>query len=244
MKFNLDTINICNNIFIKVSLDKTNFIFSTAENNLDFNKNSEIGQDNLAKLKNWFSVEKVGYLSQIHSNNIYEYKNQICDNLEGDAIISNKKSVAIGIFTADCVPILLYDKKNKAIAAIHSGWRGTYNHITMDTIDRLNKEYNTKAEDIIAIIGPHISKCCYEVSESLISKFKNDNLYNDFIIDDGNRNLDLSQCIIAQLLNKKVSNENILDLNMCTYCNEDYRFHSYRKDQNTGRQFSFVYISE
>ena len=71
------------------------------------------------------------------------------------------------MFTADCVPVILVDKENEAIAAIHSGWKGTFSSIVTETILRMKEEYNSKAENIVAYIGPHIRQCCYEVSEDL-----------------------------------------------------------------------------
>ena len=86
---------------------------------------------------------------------------------EGDAIITNVKNVIIGVFTADCVPVILVDEENKVIAAIHSGWRGTFESITLKTIKKMKEEFNTNEINIKAYIGPHIRKCCYEVSEEL-----------------------------------------------------------------------------
>ena len=160
--------------FIKIDLEGANAVFSTAKNGLDFNKNTDEGRKNIENIKKWFDVSEVGFLDQTHSDNVYIYNGKV---EEGDALITNKESTAVGVFTADCVPILLYDKANKVVAAIHSGWRGTFSCIVSKTIDEMKKKYGTKSQDLVAYIGPHMHQCCYEVSEELIDKFKNSEVY-------------------------------------------------------------------
>lgn len=128
------------------------------------------------------------------------------------------------------------------MAAVHSGWKGTINCIVAKTIDRLIKDYNSEIKDIKVYIGPHNMKCCYEVSEELIETFKNKDIYKDTYINDG-RNLSLKQCIIKQLNDKGICDDQINKLNMCTYCSKEYSFHSYRKSkEKSGRIFSFIFI--
>lgn len=195
---------------------------------------------NIDYIKNLYNLKSVGYLHQVHSTVIKEF-NGIPS--EGDAIITDEKQVALGVFTADCVPILLYDKKKEVIAAIHSGWKGTYDEITLKTLMKMKEKYDVKGEDIIAVIGPHIRKCCYEVSDDLVNSFKSKEIYKSININH-DRNLDLSSCIEAQLKQFGVKEKNILDMALCTKCNEDTMFHSYRRDkEKSGRNFSFIFIS-
>ena len=65
------------------------------------------------------------------------------------------------------MPILLYDKANNVIAAVHSGWKGTFSCILLKTIDDMEKKYGTKPKDLVVCIGPHMHQCCYEVGEEL-----------------------------------------------------------------------------
>ena len=74
-----------------------------------------------------------------------------------DALITRELGYCLCISTADCVPVLIYDKKHSAIAAIHAGWRGTVAYIVRDTLLRMEKEFGTSGEDVIACIGPSIS---------------------------------------------------------------------------------------
>ncbi len=237
---NFEKINVGAYTFLKSEFKNANFIFSTGENHLNFNKNIDEGKENLNNIKKWFLLEEVCYLDQVHSSIVRNFKDK---DKEGDAIITNKFNRAVGVFTADCVPILLYDKENEAIGAVHSGWRGTYENIVINTLKKMKENYNTKAENIIASIGPHIKDCCYEVSYELINKFKEDKIYNDYNIN-YKRNLNMEACILAQLSNVGVKNENIIRANLCTMCSSDPKFYSYRKEGNIGRQFSFVYLNK
>ena len=87
--------------------------------------------------------------------------------------ITNEKNVALTVFSADCVPILFLDPKNKAIGAAHCGWRGTFKKLAPKMIKELKRLYGSKPEDILTAICPAIKSCCYEVSKDL---------YDDFIL--------------------------------------------------------------
>ena len=115
-------------------------------------------------------------LNQIHSNKViyFENDNSVKNKLSGDAIVTKVKNVAIGILTADCVPILLYDSKQKIIGCIHSGWKGALNGVIKNTIKKF-QELNSKTENLIAIVGPCIGKESYEVKIDFYNKFINKN---------------------------------------------------------------------
>ncbi|QGU95271.1 peptidoglycan editing factor PgeF [Clostridium bovifaecis] len=225
--------------FIGFEDEKFHIYFSTAEKNLNFNKNTSEGISNLENLRIWFGLDSIGYLNQTHSDIVYAYDEEVHD---GDAIITDKKNIGIGVFTADCIPILIYDKDKEVIAAIHSGWKGTLKCIVQKAIDKMILKYNTDARDLVVYIGPHNMQCCYEVSDDLIEEFKKQEIYQNINIAK-NRNLSLQSCIISQLLEKEVNLEQINPLNICTYCSNEYSLHSYRKDkEESGRMFSFIFI--
>lgn len=234
------------NDFIKFQQGKIEIVFSTAENNKNFNRNTEDGVRELESLIGKFHSENVEYLKQIHSNKVYTYRKGDKDfkENEGDALITNEEKTIIGVFTADCVPIILVDEENKAIAAIHSGWKGTFLSIVSETILRMKEEYNSKVEKLVVYIGPHIRKCCYEVSEELKEQFSERFGIEDGKLFDG-RNLSLEECINNDLINSGVLEENINSLGICTNCEKEIKIHSYRKSNGAyGRLFSFVYIKE
>jgi YfiH family protein len=229
--------------FIIIDYEKYQIVFTNAEKERSFNRNTEEGIDEINSLKKEFNVNDVIYLKQIHSEKIllHRFNSKSIKDEEGDAIITNEKNVIIGVFTADCVPVILIDEENEVIAAIHSGWRGTFESITLKTIQKMKHEFNTNEMNIKAYIGPHIRKCCYEVSEELKLRFiekkktiNQEELFNE-------NNLNLEACIIDDLKKAGVQNYNINTLNLCTYCSDDVKLHSYRKSEGSyGRMFSFI----
>lgn len=224
--------------------EKINVVFSNAKMDRSFNRHTEDGVNNLLSLKDDFNVEEVQYIRQIHSDKVYVYSKgdkEFIEN-EGDAIVTNEKSVIIGAFTADCVPVILVDENKGVIGAVHSGWKGTFNDISKKAIEKMIVDFNCNVKNIKAYIGPHIRQCCYEVSEELkemfIEKFNVDSekLFNG-------RNLSMELCIEEDLKLIGIKDENIYSFNLCTHCEEENKLFSYRGSNGTyGRLFSFSYI--
>ena len=109
--------------------------------------------------------------SQVHKTRIVHVKKntQREELLETDALVTNESGLCIAVMSADCVPILLYDKKNNAVGAVHSGWRGTVARILEKTLQQMHQIFGTKGEDIYAGIGPSVSQDSYEVGEEVVS---------------------------------------------------------------------------
>ena len=231
--------------FIIIDSEKSQIVFTNAVKERSFNRNIEEGIKELNSLKEEFNGNDIIYLKQIHSDKILKYRcnGKSIKDEEGDAIITNEKNVIIGVFTADCVPVILIDEEKEVIAAIHSGWKGTFESITLKTIEKMKVEFNANESNIKAYIGPHIKKCCYEVSEDLKIKFidKKGTISEEELFSENNLNLE--SCIIDDLKRAGVQDCNINSLNLCTYCSDDIKLHSYRKSQGSyGRMFSFIML--
>lgn len=183
-------------------------------------------------------------LKQIHSDKIVvlENENMIKNLYEGDSIITKLKNVAIGIKTADCLPILAYDSKNKIIAAIHSGWRGTVNRIIEKTINFLVNNYATDKENLVVFLGPSICKKCYSVKEDVFSVFKMEFKNMNYEKRDDCYHIDLKKINLEILINCGVNEKNIYVINDCTSCkNNEYQ--SYRINKNTKNfQINYIYM--
>ena len=159
-----------------------------------------------------------------------------------DALITNRTNIMLTILTADCVPILLFDPKQKVIAAIHAGWKGTKQQIASKTVEKMQKEFNSNPEDIIAGVAPSIGRCCYEVDSNVAKYFEAiDNAYDN----KGEKQmLDLPHINKLQLLNAGLTKENIEMSNICTACKVDDYF-SYRKEGGcSGRFMSMIGLSK
>lgn len=211
--------------------------FSTALNNINYKKEDKEGKKNLEDLKDIFNVKKVVYVNQIHSDKFIDATlKDFKGDVDCDAIVTKEKNTIIGVFTADCLPLIAYDKEKNVIAAIHSGWKGTYNEIAKKTCEYMKEEY--ECNNIKLLIGPHVMECCYEVSLELADKFR-EKFGEEVAL---NRKLNLKKCIEVQL-EGFVKKSNINSLDICTYCDKNFKMHSYReKNEQAGRLFSFLFI--
>lgn len=231
--------------YLVIDNKRTKVIFSTAEEGKNFNRNTKEGIDNLNRLIEEFCVDNVIYLKQIHSDIVLSFDGKGHKELiekEGDAIITNIKNSIIGVFTADCIPVILVDDELGVVVAIHSGWKGTFGSITKKAITRMKEEYGVNPMNIKAYIGPHIRKCCYEVSEELKEKFIMEKNIKESILFNG-RNLSMEDCILKDLQECGVKEENINSIGLCTHCSKEVKLYSYRaSDGDYGRLFSFVLI--
>lgn len=229
--------------FLVLDNDKSKVVFSTALDSRSFNRNTDEGKEALNSIVDDFNVKKVLYLNQVHSDKVYTYKNEenFIEN-DGDGIITNERNVAIGVFTADCVPVIIINEVSGVIGAVHSGWKGTFNSITKIALDKMKEEYGVDHKYTKIYIGAHIRKCCYEVSEDLKNKFlEKMNIEKDILFT--GRNLNLESCIEKNAIDSGVLGENIFTLNECTYCSTNIKLHSYRKSEGSyGRLFSFAIL--
>src|SRR5579864_1444883 len=109
---------------------------------------------------------------QIHSDIIHVVRNAAPGQLAGDGLITDRPGVALALLTADCLPVLLVDRKKQVIGAFHAGWRGTRQRIAEKGLGTMRREFGSRPEDVYAAIGPGIQKCCYEVGEELKEQFE------------------------------------------------------------------------
>lgn len=228
---------INNKEFITFSDENIKVKFSTALNGINYKKEDEDGKSNLNSLKELFSLDKVVYVNQIHSSDFIDATGKdFKGDKDCDAIVTSDKNTLVGVFTADCVPVIAYDKEKEVIAAIHSGWKGTYNNIVRSTCEYMKNNY--ECENIKVIIGPHVRECCYEVSEELANKFTV--AFGEDVC--SGRMLNLEKCVEVQLQGV-VKKENINSLGICTYCEKYIKMHSYRQNQEkSGRLFSTIFM--
>ena len=119
---------------------------------------------------NGIPIDDLFTLQQIHSTDVIELISNDM-SFKADAVVTKKKQLAIGIKTSDCVPILLFDPKQKMIAAAHAGWKGSLGNIVKNTVEKM-VALGSKVTDIHAVIGPAISSCCYDVSIDRAMMFK------------------------------------------------------------------------
>ncbi|WP_243369667.1 peptidoglycan editing factor PgeF [Geotalea sp. SG265] len=165
--------------------------------------------------------------------------------LECDGIITNQPRVLIGVTVADCVPVLLHDPVNGAIAALHAGWKGTAGEICKKGVAALQELFGSNPAEILAAVGPAIGPCCYEVDAPVMEAFKKGASGWDLHAvprGEGKWGLDLAGANRRQLTEAGLSDGNISVSTMCVSCNPEL-FFSYRRDQGeTGRQMGFIML--
>ena len=166
--------------------------------------------------------------------------------LKGDALITNVKNIAIGVLTADCVPIFIYDKNLKIISVIHAGWKGAYREIIKKVIKFLIKN-GSNAKDLIAVIGPGISQKNYEIQKDFKDKFIKKDKQNKifFKLIKNKTYFSLNKYIYSQL--KKLGVNNLEIINKDTFDPKNNFFSARRsihnKENDYGRNISIIMIN-
>ena len=183
------------------------------------------------KLK--ISLKKLLLMHQTHSNKaiIINEKNKNLKRFKSDALVTNLKGISLGVVTADCVPIFLYDVKNQIIGCIHAGWKGALTGIIENTVNKF-KKFNTKSK-IFASIGPCIGEKSYEVDvdfyKRFISKSKKNRKY--FLKKNNYKKLfNLRKYVSDKLIKLNIKVDHV---NHDTY-KEKSKFYSYRRSQKSG----------
>lgn len=174
---------------------------------------------------------------QIHSaevRSIRDYDDARREPQPGDALTANLPHLLLGIQTADCMPIVLVDERTHAFAAVHAGWRGTYAEIAVRTVERMQREYDTRPEDLLVALGPAICAENFEVGPEVLDQFRGKFRYADELISNlqpnGKGHLDLNRCNAQQLMDAGVRAARIYDSALCTVARNDL-FFSYRKER-------------
>ena len=156
---------------------------------------------------------------------------------EADALLTERVGLPLAIFTADCLPLILYDPAGRRLAAVHAGWRGTVQSVARAAVDRL-VEAGSPADGLVVAIGPSIGPCCYEVDgpviERLSAAFPGGWERWTIPAGPGKWMLDLWQANEDQLAAADVDRAMIDNPRLCTACNVD-RFYSYRREGSSRR---------
>ena len=164
-----------------------------------------------------------------------------------DAIITDIPHLCIGVSTADCIPILMYDNVKGVIAAVHAGWRGTVANIAGECISTMQNRYNCFPSDITAIIGPGISLESFEVGNEVYeefakAKFPMEKIAKCYPATNGNEkwHIDLWEANRLQMIDYGIKEENISIAGICTYKQHKDFFSARRLGINSGRIFNGI----
>lgn len=217
------------------------YFFSTKDDgNLAFHttNNKQSVEENRQKLaqKYGFENKRLIYMNQTHGANI-EIVDENSPNLieNCDAIITKNSNLVLMVMVADCIPIVLFDKKQKIISVIHAGRNSTFLEISKKTAQIFIEKFKSNPDDLKAIFGPSIQSCCYEVSPEMATIVEK-SFGKSFV---NHRNIDLQAINKMQLNSLGIKNIEISKI--CTKCGDENYF-SYRKDKNAGRFAGVAWI--
>lgn len=178
----------------------------------------------------------IQWLEQVHGNVVATVTTASEQAIVADASITRQKNIALAIMTADCLPILLSHKDGTEIAAIHGGWRP----LAANIIDKTVTQMHSKAADIVAWLGPCISKDAFEVGVEVKEAFTHQDIaFNNAFVKQGNGKYLANLHKIAQHQLESLGIRIIAHLAECTY-EENNKYYSYRKEQVTGRMASVI----
>ncbi len=227
---------------------------------------------NRAKFRRALGAEDMALvaLRQIHCDAMHVFSAPPEQPPQGDAAISLEPGLLLTVQTADCVPILLADRKRRVIAAVHAGWRGTLARVAVKTLGRMRLEFGTRPQDVVAALGPAIGRCCYEVGPEVAQAFAGqfpsasdwfDGPFEQLALGEepnplpwltmmppGHQpppprvQLDLRAANRWQLADAGVAERNIAVSTLCTACRTDLLFSYRREGIHTGRLMAAIGI--
>jgi YfiH family protein len=207
---------------------------------------------NLTLIGNAFAIpaERLVLMGQVHGDRIF-----ILDGdgpLSGfipecDGLITDRPGVALGIRTADCVPLLFVDRVRRVIGVAHAGWRGTALRIASRTVDLFEKRFSSRVEDILIAVGPAIGVCCYQVDAPVYAPFSSRPGVESFLHPcrkESRWMLDLASANRIELMERGAPAGNILSAGHCNACRPDIFFSHRASHGCTGRQLNFIMLRD
>lgn len=231
------------------SIDNIQHAFTTRQGGLGARNSGIKAPDDWNAVAEAFGIapDRLVTVNQVHGEAIVTIDGQNYPSMrraQADALITNVRGIAIGIETADCVPILLIDPVTPAIGAVHAGWRSTVQKIVQKAVTKMQDEFGSDPSRMIAAIGPAIGPECYEVDEPVMGPMRqNFPFWNEIARSRGRDKwgLDLVKLNRMELLQIGLAEKNVHSLGMCTSCRKDL-FYSFRVEGRTGRMLSAVMI--
>ncbi|MGQ9604208.1 MAG: peptidoglycan editing factor PgeF [bacterium] len=213
---------------------------------LNYGKGREIERSSIEQVSEFFSnrfgieIEGVVVPVQVHGNSVVfidSYESVI--DLQCDGLVTEREGLALGVTTADCIPLIAHDVEGRIVGIAHCGWRGIAAGIVERLVDVLAQR-GFKPKDSVFLIGPSIGACCYEVGEDLLRNFQADEVRNFSFSKGGRKFVDLRAIVASRLRGKGVSEERTWIDPICTSCSSDY-LPSYRASGgNCGRMLALV----
>jgi len=208
-------------------------------------------RQNLRRIAQALSIpaERVFCASQVHGNQILTVsapRGSIFGSEEpsqGDGLLTDEEGLYLGILTADCVPLLLFDPRRSVVGAVHAGWRGTARGIAGKAVREMHHGFGSKVEDVLVAIGPAVGPCCYVVGEEVARAFLEIDQGTRGFLDpagSGRWKMNLAGINRHQLINAGIEEGNVHLCSLCTCCRKDLFFSVRAEGEPTGRQIGLI----
>ena len=224
-------------------------------NSLNCSKSNDDKKNNVSKnikiALNALGIEKkrLKLINQIHSNKIFFINNNnLNKDIYGDGLITENKNIALGILTADCAPIFIFDKKKSIVCCLHSGWKGALNNIVSKGIKKIKRK-KIKSQNIIVIVGPCLVFNNFEGDKKFKLKFIKKNRSYQKFFKSKNRNKDIFD--LRNLINFQISKEgidNVFNIRKDTYKNShiffSHRRATHQNKMQTGRMINIISLRD
>jgi YfiH family protein len=193
-------------------------------------------------LKEQLSTDELYLPIQKHTGEVVIIEHDLTPVI-ADSVLTRRKRLAIGVQTADCVPILLYDPVRQIAGAVHAGWRGSAAGIIRNTIETMREHFFSASANIILAIGPSIKGSCYRVGEDVAGAITKATCIGDYVFTtEGRFYVDLPAANRLQALSEGILPEHIWMSDECTHCLPE-KYYSYRYSNETaGRQYAYISI--
>ncbi len=242
-----------------VEMNRKQFLDAIVTNRAGSHGNSSAGTEGSSDVR-------LVCLNQTHSHVIHCLRSAALDTTPvGDGLSTDQPNVLLSVLTADCVPILIAEPGNRLVAAVHAGWRGTLKRIVEKAVGKMKAELSANPANCLAVVGPSIRSCCYEIGENVFQAFASEFPYASALFKgnfghpaedirshgeskvpltpdrhDGRKFLDLPAACEYQLRDAGLLKENIHASPFCTSC-ENERFFSHRRESGrTGRMMAVI----
>lgn len=197
------------------------------------------------------TIDRFTFPQQTHSGNvktIQSYEELKKPFEDTDALVTDLPDICIGVLTADCVPVVLYDKQNKVIGVVHSGWQGTMKKILSKTLNVFIEKYSSKPKNILIGIGPSIGPEDYEVGDEVVTKYQDAyGISSEQILDkkdNGKAMLNLWKANQLQAEALGVPEINIENSFLSTFKNNEIFFSARKQGAQCGRCGSGIMLKE
>ena len=192
-------------------------------------------------------VHSVVLSHQVHRTDVVAVTKKDCGNgifrenafQSADGLMTNEPGVTLSTYYADCVPIYFLDPVHRAIALVHSGWRGTAERIGQVAVERMQEQYGTKPDDLLAAVGPCIGVCHFEVGNEVSEIFRE--TFGEEVLERHEKwHVNLPLSVQKTLLSAGIPAKNITMAEICTYCHSDLLFSHRKTNGNRGNLGAFL----